>query len=173
MKKTSTWSERFWQWLAWQLSKPAIFEVLSDFAIRRPYQHIHDADRSLYMGRWWVLKESTWFPYAARLHYIARPDRDRHLHDHPYDFRTLILKGGYDELDIFGNTHGRYPGTSYARRAQEYHKITEMLGEDGGAWTLFIYRHRKVSNPWGFLTTVGQSVRKVHWREYLNEPTQD
>ena len=169
----TTLTERFWQWLARQLSRRVVFDFLFAIARRSPYKHIFDKEFRLYMGRWWVLKERAWFPWAARLHHITRPDNERHLHDHPYDFRTLILQGAYDEVDIFGNYVPRQSGTSYARRAHEYHRIVAM-GAVSGAWTLFIYRHRKVSNPWGFLVDNDPTgVRKVHWREYLNEPKQD
>jgi len=40
-----------------------------------------------------------WWPFKTRiyLHIFSRPDEDRVFHDHPWDFRTLVLWGGYDE----------------------------------------------------------------------------
>lgn len=34
---------------------------------------------------------------TVRLHNILRSDADRHLHDHPFDFVSFLLNGGYRE----------------------------------------------------------------------------
>ncbi len=154
--------------LARLLATSAVRRFICERAFKDPYKHIYDKDGSLYMARWWVLRERSWFPWAIRLHHIGRPDNDRHLHDHPYDFRSVLLAGWYEELDVFGQLHMRWAGETYARRAQESHKIVTM--SSGGAYTLFIYRYRKKSNPWGFyVPNHDGSVRKVHWRTYLGD----
>lgn len=40
-----------------------------------------------------------WWPFKTRilLHRICRPDNDPWLHDHPFDFRTILLWGWYVE----------------------------------------------------------------------------
>ena len=47
-----------------------------------------------YLRRWRVI-QTPWF--AIYLHKIFLPDRDRPMHDHPFNFWSLILKGGYEE----------------------------------------------------------------------------
>lgn len=48
-----------------------------------------------YMKRW-ILRLP--FGFTVRLHLILRSDADRHLHDHPFDFTSLLLTGGYTEI---------------------------------------------------------------------------
>lgn len=153
------------------LATPRVRALICENAFEYPYEHIIDPNGDVYMLRWWALQERDWCPYAARIHFIARADNDRHIHDHPYDFRSVILSGWYDEIDVFGKVVRRNAGDTYTRRAQEYHKIIDM--DPAGVYTLFIYRHRKVSNPWGFLVPDADAptgVRKVFWRDYLNVP---
>lgn len=39
--------------------------------------------------------------FGVMLHNIRRPDQDRALHDHPFSFVSLILRGGYvEELEL-------------------------------------------------------------------------
>lgn len=52
-------------------------------------------DNELYLRRWFITPRS--WKKRVFLHCILRPDEDRHLHDHPWNFATLVLKGGYDE----------------------------------------------------------------------------
>lgn len=44
---------------------------------------------------WWPLKK-----HRLYLHVFWRPDNDRHPHDHPFDFRSIVLWGGYDEMIV-------------------------------------------------------------------------
>lgn len=41
-----------------------------------------------------------WWPFKRRLylHVFVGPDGERVFHDHPFDFTTVVLWGGYDEL---------------------------------------------------------------------------
>lgn len=70
---------------------------LIERALRTPYFHLYHADGSLYMARYWLRRHaagsSAW---AARVHYLATPDEDRHLHDHPWDFVSIVLRGGVE-----------------------------------------------------------------------------
>jgi hypothetical protein len=156
-----------WNLITSFLCRPRMVNLIVAFARRRIYQHIYDASGALYMGRWWVLREHRWFPYAIRLHHIAREDRDRDLHDHPYDYRTIILKGFYVWVGLPGRAHVLIEGDTDRHGAEHFHKITQV--SEGGVWTLFIYRCRSKSNPWGFLTLNGHgAIRKVPWRDYLD-----
>lgn len=46
-----------------------------------------------YMHRYYLLE----WPWRIRIHEILRSDEDRDMHDHPYDFVSIMLKGGYIE----------------------------------------------------------------------------
>lgn len=54
---------------------------------------ITGSDSTVYMKRW-ILVGCPWF--SIRVHKFLRSDNDV-LHDHPWSFLTVILKGGYHE----------------------------------------------------------------------------
>jgi hypothetical protein len=128
--------------------------------------HLFHADGSLYMGRWKVF-ETRWL--SARLHLIATPDYDRHLHDHPWPFLSLVLCGSYIEFSaaniepcFLGSEEcalqtERRAGSFGYRRATHRHRIVTV---DPGTFTLFIYGRK--AQWWGFYTPAG----KVHWQAY-------
>jgi hypothetical protein len=140
--------------------------------------HLLHADGSLYMGQW-RLFETSWL--SARLHLIATPDYDRHLHDHPWVFWSLVLSGGYVEerpisvepcFQVCAPARGlvweddqrektraraRWAGALCFRRATDRHRITAVMP---GTYTLFVYFRKR--QWWGFYTPQG----KVHWKAY-------
>ena len=51
-----------------------------------------------YMERWWIIEAAAdKSRKAIRLHHILRSDRDRAMHDHPWENASLVLRGGYRE----------------------------------------------------------------------------
>jgi len=66
-----------------------------------PYQEITDDETGeVYLRRFFLWNgKLTPGEYKPRiyLHHILRSDKDRHLHDHPWDYSSIILKGGYFE----------------------------------------------------------------------------
>ena len=148
-------------------------------AQRTPYFHLAG-----YMNRWWLVPYNTpsepnsgpvsWrrpiakilqhFDIAVRVHEILRSDYERHPHDHPWWYVTVILRGNYIETRY--NDEGRLidvnhwgPGSVLFRKASSWHRLT--LPERGSTWTLFIMGPK--SRGWGF----NVNGRKVPWREYL------
>jgi hypothetical protein len=80
--------------------------LLKRYAFRTPLRHLHDLDGGLYMGRWAVINEGTLGSRilerltgysSVRLHKIMRPDHDRDLHNHPFTYRTFVVRGFYVE----------------------------------------------------------------------------
>lgn len=159
----------FWHLVAKLLARPAVVEYLIRRAQSTPYTHIV-TDGKLYMERYWLFNaypdtggsgadRPRWqFPISIRLHRIMLPDQDRHLHDHPWDARTFILRGWYreDRGDWF---FPREEGHTAELKFGEYHRIVEV--SDGGVWTLFVTG--KYRGTWGFLV----DGKKVLWRKYL------
>ena len=145
------------------LSCYPVYSALVRRAMLTPYTHIKgEGTDEIYMYRFWLFnpyrKEGhrAWLP-SVRVHNIQRPDRDRHLHDHPWDARTFILSGGYVERRKDGR-HYRMSGDTVSLRFGEYHTIEQVLPN---TWTLFItWRMR---GDWGFLV----NGRKVVHTEYL------
>lgn len=153
--------------LARFLARPAVTDWLIRRAMRTPYTHI-DKDGDVYMYRYWLFnpyKENSsgkgnWFPISIRLHHIVRPDQDRHMHDHPWNARTFILRGWYIEKREEGRYYWRGEGETAKLNFGEYHYITG-ISPLHGAWTLFVTG--KYRGTWGFLV----NGAKVKWREYL------
>lgn len=158
-----------WNLIARFLARPAVANWLINRAMKTPYMHI-EKDGDVYMERYWLFNsyergptqqersKYPWFPWNIRIHHICRPDQDRHLHDHPWNARTFILKGYYDEERVDG-CRLRVSGTTAKIRFGEYHRI--FLVSKGGPWTLFITG--PYQGTWGFLV----NGVKVKWREYL------
>lgn len=174
-------SEFLWSILAKFLAKPKMVRWLIRRARRTPYTHITGRDGTVYMERYWLFnpypeKESQrgkcWqFPISIRLHHIRREDQDRHLHDHPWNARTIILDGWYIEerderpykilwdFEIVRCRYIRAAGNTALLNHGEFHRITSVNHE--GVWTMFITgRYR---GTWGF--KVGGF--KIPWRKYL------
>jgi hypothetical protein len=163
--------------LAWFLARPAVVDWLIRRAKRTPYVHITSRDGTeVYMERYWLFnpyetgseggaRRWKWLP-SIRLHRIMRHDHDRHMHDHPWNARTFILRGWYHEvrqLPVRYPEDGRYiirrAGDTAALRFGEYHRITAVPPD--GVWTLFVTGKKR--GTWGFLV----DGRKVQWRTYL------
>lgn len=163
-----------WRLIARTLaSNPRLVGWLIRRAQRTPYTHITSQDgQHLYMGRWWLFNpygrdadgEQTparipWLP-SVRIHHICRADQDRHLHDHPWNARTIILRGWYlEQLHGQIGMVGREPGYTGRLLFGQYHRIADVSPD--GVWTLFITGRQR--GTWGFLV----DGKKVPWREYL------
>lgn len=151
-------------------SNSRLFRAFGDWAIRRamrtPYFHLFHDDGRPYMERFWLLRigksrlnengESyPWF--GIRIHHIQSSD-ERVFHDHPWNFITLILRGGYTEKRPVGSDR-HTAGSIRFMRATQWHFL--LLGPGADAWTCFITFRKRQS--WGFLV----DGKKVPWREYL------
>lgn len=167
-------------------------------ATKEPDRSIEAADGSTYMRRWWLFnriddqgcRRYPAVPFSLRVHHILREDRDRHLHDHPWAFRTFVLRGGYVETKMTQETRTlldpayrqswvemrpsvkrwmlwrhsmeRLPGTSSEFKLGEFHKIESLLDPKRGALTLVALGTGQ--QTWGFWV----SGRKVPARTYLS-----
>lgn len=187
-----------WHLIALFITQPRISAWIIRRAQRTPYTHIPSRDgRGTYMHRWWLFnpygKDAQgnelparwrWLP-SVRVHHICLPDADRHLHDHPWNARTIVLRGWYDEefyqshmndqavRERFAQRTGghalsmvlqsRIRSTGYTGRLLygQYHRIAAI--SDGGVWTLFFTW--KLRGDWGF----DVNGKKVPWRQYLSQ----
>lgn len=93
-----------------------------------------------YLIRWRL--ETPWG--SVRLHHWLSHDDDRALHDHPWDFVTFVLRGGYTDSGKYTEEHLRAPAIKY-RSATHQHTVHP---DPGGCWTI-IFTGPKVRN-WGF-----------------------
>ncbi len=155
----------FWSPIAWLLARRVIANWLVTRAMRTPDTHITSADGTdTYMKRYWLFnpydsasrtRRVHWCPISIRVHHILRADQDRHLHDHPWNFRTIILMGSYIEERAGRDFNVRSTGDTVALKFGEFHRIHD-IDRRMGAVTLFIMgRYR---GKWGF---------KMPYDEYL------
>ena len=93
------------------------------------------------------------------LHRFHKSDPDD-LHDHPWNYRTLILKGGYWEYTPQGKF---WRGVGHYRKmpAESLHRIELEPGVN--CWTLFIPGKHK--REWGFIS----DNQWFQWEEYLSQ----
>ena len=121
-----------------------------------------------YLERYYVfLKDRTWFPFNIFVHKFLKSDPD-HLHDHPWPYFTLILKGGYYEWVPYYDKDNnkmteickwRGPGHFRICKATSYHRID--LNPAVTAWTLFMPGPQK--REWGFMVR----NKWIHNTDYL------
>lgn len=175
---------KIWNLIARILAKPVVVDWLIRLAKKTPYFHIISPQTGeVYMERYWLFnpyppsepqnRKRNWFHISIRLHRIMRPDDDRHMHDHPWNARTVILRGSYSEVRPLrdpvlhailrnlcdGHHYIRNAGDTATLKYGEYHRIASV--SDGGVWTLFITG--KYRGTWGFMV----DGIKVPYREYL------
>ena len=136
-------------------------------------------DGFVYLVRCWLTEpalsdEGRWDSQnSTLLHWFPRADDDGALHDHPWDFRTEILAGGYVEYlppddwqhgDVSvgpayaTNVAWRMPGDQVLRRAEDLHCVGALLRPSvmpgsgdlagGGCWTRVSTGPRR--RDWGF-----------------------
>lgn len=82
--------------------------------------------------------------FSVRLHHWLAPDDDRAPHDHPWSFRTFVLKGGYLDSSPSGDVHLKAPAT---RRVPAEHQHT-VYPDPGGCWTIIVTGPKV--RDWGF-----------------------
>lgn len=99
-----------------------------------------------YLTRYYLfLKDRKWFPFNIFLHNFHKSDPDD-LHDHPWPFVTIILKGGYWEHTPKGK-FWRGAGTINWAGSKSLHRVELEPGLD--TWTLFI--PGPTVREWGFI----------------------
>ena len=129
--------------------------------------------------------------FRCFIHKILRSDDDRDLHDHPWNFATLLLWGRYREQVPYDSPpmflpDGKMivkskivgPGTLVCHKAADCHRLdlqqTFKFPTERGdlgpvetqfipVWTLFMAGPRK--RDWGFHTSKGW----IQWEEYIED----
>lgn len=127
-----------------------------------------------YLERYYIfLKDRKWFPFNIFIHKFLKSDPDD-VHDHPWSYATLILKGGYyewvpcfnlDGIKVGETRYWRGPGHFRICKPTSYHRIE--LDPNVTAWTCFIPGPQV--REWGFLIGVDKAQRWVHNEQYLTE----
>ncbi len=151
----------------------------------RPHQVIgHVADP--YLLRWYIIPRNPLL--NVYLHKFLRDDDDRALHDHPWWFVSLILKGGYLEVtenpklmmscrtSLFDVRSPFWSRCLAYRPAEWRHRVALPHGQNAAGdvdttaprvpcWTLIITGRR--SRTWGFwCNNQRRDERFVPWNEF-------
>lgn len=111
------------------------------------------------------LISTPWF--NLYVHNIRKSDEDKYPHDHPWDFKSLILSGSYQETmrlapfnkyyDPDTYTVKYYPGYLAEHKAEDTHQITLLTPE---VWTLVLTTGR--AREWGYQTRIGWIDHKTY-----------
>lgn len=180
-------SESIWNLLAKLLAWPPIANAIIGYAKRQEQHKPISIDGVVYMRRYWIFNPWTgedsvkhpWIPFSIRVHNFRQPDLQRHLHNHPMNARTIILRGGYREEYAPGKFRWCYPGSTHYINGKDYfHQIDRLSrDEDHGVWTIFIHG-RRANRDWGFRlpdgTFIHQKVYFYLWEDagLINKDTQ-
>ena len=119
-------------------------------------------DNEPYLERYYIfLKDRSWFPFNVFVHKFLKSDPDD-LHDHPWPYMTIILRGGYWEYTRHSATP-QWKGAGQVRfgHSTDYHRIELEPGID--CWTMFFPGPQL--REWGFL----KGNRWVQHEEYFKE----
>lgn len=157
---------KWWRILAkflWFLNRVTPFEFVRVIKDR-------EADQD-YLVRYYLFS-TRWiapvFPklsYRLTLHNTLRSDIDG-LHDHPWNWKSKILEGGYDEYTPEG-VFWREPSQGWrSRTANDYHRLVirpDKMRPGEQTWSLFLMGPRV--KDWGFLS---RNNTWVQWEEYIS-----
>lgn len=97
-------------------------------------------DGGVYMRRWFL--ETPFF--SVRLHHWLSSDDSRHLHDHPWWFWALVVRGSYVDVSVLGDDP---LGVGSVRFRPACHRHWVRVAS-GGCWTILLTGGRK--RRWGF-----------------------
>lgn len=119
-----------------------------------------------YMLRWYLFPRNHFL--NLYLHKFLRDDEDRALHDHPWWFISVMLRGSYWEImpvpgDSAGWVRRDAPSVAF-RRAEHKHRVVLLKsgpkGQPQPCWTLVLTGRKK--RTWGFWCPRGF----VPWQEF-------
>jgi hypothetical protein len=102
----------------------------------------------------YILFRLPWF--GVYLHQFCQSDYDRALHDHPWPFVSVMLRGGYFEVHDHTPSgeqvqEWRAPGSVLLRPAEWRHRV--ILKDGVRPWTLILVGRRQ--RAWGFFLPDG------------------
>lgn len=151
--------------------------------IKRWLSHHKNHQIGTYMDRWYLIPPQWGLPISVRLQHIKRPDGERLPHNHPYAFKSIVLKGWYDEEQTKDWTklsplseqavfqrdivrHGRFKLFRIAQK--QYHRIISM--PESGVWTIIWHPRKPQEYSWGYLNVDGTHIPHA---DYVRPPGYD
>jgi hypothetical protein len=120
-----------------------------------------------YMVRWRLIQTPC---FGIYLHRINTPDRRSTLHDHPWPFVTIVLRGGYTEDHgvrpagrgpVYEREERSWPARSvHYMRPDKAHTITAL--HRSPTWTLVFAGRREPEPSWGYADETGWTPFNEH-----------
>jgi len=123
----------------------------------RLIKEIKSKSGEVHFKRWLIWKGKNKEIY---IHGIYKADKDKHLHNHPWDIWTIVLWGSYIEKLPRGKQCVRSIFNVRKSKAEEFHAIGYL---ENPAYTLAIVGPRRNSD-WGFLMN-GETVQHEEYRK--------
>lgn len=108
-------------------------------------KEIKSKDGILHFRRWALLQTNY---FSIFIHGIYKEDNDLHLHNHPWNILTIILKGSYIE-ELENNILNKRTFFNFGyRNRKKYHKIKELISKNVLSLA-FVFGER--NDNWGYL----------------------
>lgn len=149
--------------------KPVPFKTAKDYVAPKwafMKRRLIGSEDSVYLDRMYVLVTPL---FSIMFHRIFRPDKQRDLHDHPWNFISFVLRGRYTESVPCEGCAQHFETDHYAirtvrwinvKKAEDRHSIREVSRVP--VWTLVFTGPKK--RTWGFWVDGG--TKWVKWTEY-------
>ena len=92
-------------------------------------------------------------------HIITQADKEKHEHDHPWDFWSLIVEGCYAEF-VDHKMYARNLFSIQYNKAEYHHKLAGVIGTNNRCVTIVVTRRRK--RKWGYVTKDGWIENSIY-----------
>jgi len=125
-----------------------------------------------YMDRWYIIPPEWNLPICIRLHHIKLVDTRIH-HNHPYEFKSVVLKGWYDEeqvvrvpqcecQQVLTRIVRHYAFRLHLIERKRYHRIVRM--PKAGVWTVIVHPRKPKEYEWGYLDENGKHIPQEQYK---------
>ena len=128
-------------------------------------------DNQPYLERYMIARWGKNGEHTIFLHRFLDSDSDRGIHDHPWDSKSFILAGGYNEKRLIQTASGENvivrdirPFTFNKIGKNDFHQI--KLKDKTPAWTLF-YHGPRVKH-WGFQNYLRHSEAQIERTQFID-----
>lgn len=126
-------------------------------------KEIYSKDGVLHFRRWLLF----YLPYfRIYFHHILESDKDKHMHDHPWHFISIIVSGGYEEKSFNGkeikkNTYKPFSFVFHKRKDGHQIKLLKPTK------TIVIAFGKKTD--WGYLLENNKWINHIEYRKNKRE----
>ncbi len=149
-----------------------LHRVLFNYSAKLPCRLIYVEDRP-YLERYYL---GTFFNHVVYLHRFVSSDRERHIHNHPWQRGyTLVMLGRYREeslIDLCPTAGESGCMTQIATRrwfgrvnGNTFHRIHDAVP---GTWTLFWHSPFLKNKGWGFMSQSSEDPNQTIFTTHVS-----